>query len=460
MKLRLAAVAVVALLLSACATTTPRNGWSNSASVRAGRDAPGAALPDGAAAPAGTAASGAPAAGSSAATPSARAATASGSASGSTTGAGGGATSAAAATKFAPGVTDKTIAISVAMGFSGTYGAVSNNVYTGFQTWVNDVNARGGIAGRQVVAKKVDHQDSSAGGVAACKEMQSNDTYFGMFISGDGTANFTGPDCLDKAGRVNVSFVPSFDPHWKNTYGYMATAADEGVSLPSYIRSVVTGPGAKVGVIHLNLPAYTVAKDQVVAHAKSAGIEVVGTEAVDPNQQSFVAQLIRLRDKGANTLAIITTLEAVGVLRDAKAINWQPKITGIGWAFDFVTAAAGPTAQGARALRFSATIDSPAHAGYVQKAQAQGNTSALDGEAFLLYGVGQLAERILTGAGPAFTFASLRSSIEGIKGYDNQILPPLTWGPGDFAGTSASFPAECCASGNTWKRLGPAAETF
>src|SRR5207248_9358455 len=140
-----------------------------------------------------------------------------------------------------------------------------------------------------------------------------------MFLSGDGTANTSGPDCLDKAGRTNVSFISAFDPRWTHTYGYMATAEAAGASLPSYVKSMVGGPAAKVGVIYLNLPAYVAAKQRVEENAKKLGVTVVGAEAVDPNQGSFVAPLIRLRDKGADTVAIVATLEAVGILRDAKA---------------------------------------------------------------------------------------------------------------------------------------------
>jgi hypothetical protein len=50
--------------------------------------------------------------------------------------------------------------------------------------------------------------------------------------------------------------------------------------------------------------------------------------------------------------------------------------------------------------------------------------------------------------------------MESIKGYDNGILPPITWGPGDHLGTQAAFPVACCGAKNTWKSLGPAADRF
>src|SRR5213078_3559015 len=76
------------------------------------------------------------------------------------------------------GVTKDTITISAMAGFSGNYGAILTTIYDrGFGTWVDDVNAHGGIYGRKVVAKKVDNQDTVEGGVSACKTIQNNGSY-------------------------------------------------------------------------------------------------------------------------------------------------------------------------------------------------------------------------------------------------------------------------------------------
>jgi len=51
-------------------------------------------------------------------------------------------------------------------------------------TWVDDVNAHGGINGRKVIAKKIDNKDTVEGGVAACKTIKTNGSYLAVSIVG------------------------------------------------------------------------------------------------------------------------------------------------------------------------------------------------------------------------------------------------------------------------------------
>src|SRR5439155_6331937 len=87
-------------------------------------------------------------------------------------------------TASAPGVTKDTITVSVIAGFSGALAAMVTRAYDGLMTWQDDVNAAGGINGRKIVMKKVDHKETADGGVAACKEALSNGSYFAVVPEG------------------------------------------------------------------------------------------------------------------------------------------------------------------------------------------------------------------------------------------------------------------------------------
>ena len=67
---------------------------------------------------------------------------------------------------------------------------------------------------------------------------------------------------------------------------------------------------------------------------------------------------------------------------------------------------------------------------------------------------------MLRAAGPSPTRSSFVSGAETMAGFDNQILPPISYGPGDHIGTQAAFPVVCCNSDYTWKSDGAAAATF
>lgn len=360
----------------------------------------------------------------------------------------------------AVGVTAGSVTVSVVAGFGGPYGQIMNQVFPGFETAIDDINANGGVLGRRVVIKKVDHKETSGGGVAACKEVLSNGSYFAMVIEGQGEANITAADCLDKAGFPNASFVPDLQPEWRHTYTYLPLAQTTGRTLASFVKNAMGDGAKKLGVIYLNNPLYGKAKDAYLGEAKALGLRVVATEAVEVNQGSFTPQLLRLRNAGVENLALIVTFEALGILRDAKALNYQPHVTGFYWAYDVIARAAGPTATGARTLRFNATVDSPRYRDFENRQRHYGRSGVSDGESFYLWGVGLLLGRLLEAAGPNPTRATLESGIQSIRNYDNGVLAPLTYGPGDFDGAEGSFPAECCLAGGSWKGLGPARATF
>jgi hypothetical protein len=149
--------------------------------------------------------------------------------------------------------------------------------------------------------------------------------------------------------------------------------------------------------------------------------------------------------------------DAVGILRDAKGMGWNPLFTGWGFQFDFVAAAGRNLFDGVAALRSYATVDSPAYAQYAARMQAngRGRNRTDDLEGFSAYGHALLLGEVLKRAGTSPSRQTVISGAENIKGYDNGILGPITWAPGDHVGSLATFPTVCCNSDYTWKRTGP-----
>ena len=362
----------------------------------------------------------------------------------------------------AVGVTADSITISVVAGLSGAYGQVITPVFNaGFQTWVDDINAHGGIYGRKVIVHQVDHGESADGGVAACKQIQSNGSFLPVIVEGQGEGNFAAADCLDKAGVTNLAFAGAPSPSWTHTYGFVPSAPDQGTSLATFVQHSMGDGGKKLGVIYLSPPAYAAAKDAYVQSAKSGGLNVVDTESIAVNQASFTPQLLRLKNAGAQNVAIIATTEAIGILRDASSLDYHPDWTGIYWTYDFITQAARKNANGAMTLGVTADVDSPAWPQLQAKQRQYGTAgSAPNVLSLAMYGAGLLTQRVLEAAGPNPTQASLTAGLHSISGYDNQILAPITYTATDHTGTHASFPLACCHDDFTWKQTGAPAASF
>jgi len=360
------------------------------------------------------------------------------------------------------GVTDDEIVVSVIAGFSGPFAALNKTAYDGMLTWRDEVNAAGGINGRQVVLEDVDHKETADGGVAACKEVLSNGSFFAVVPEGQ-EANLTATDCLDEAGMPSLYFAGTSDPEWKYAFSYIPTGVAQGKSVASFITDKFGGTGKKVGVIYENTQTPAAGAKAFVKEAKKVGLDIVGQEAVEASQASFVPQLQRLKEAGAEIVFLSVVTEALGIFRDATQVGFTPAdFTGGGFTFDFISGALKDGVKGAQGLRFGATVDSPKYKDYAATMEAndRGRGRDQDQEGFLYYGAGLLLGKILENAGATPTRESVLSGAEQIKNWKTGILPPITYGAGDHVGTDASYPAVCCNDDFTWKGTGKPRASF
>jgi ABC-type branched-subunit amino acid transport system substrate-binding protein len=340
---------------------------------------------------------------------------------------------------------------------------VADSFYnSGFKTWVDDVNSHGGVNGRQIVVKRVDDAGTADGGVSACKEVQGNGSYIAMPLEAS-VASQTFADCMNKAGRVTIGSFTSLDPSWHTVFASQPLGVQFGRGLASFVHGPVGDASAKIGVIYLHEAFAESQRDGFLAVAKQLHLNVVKVQAVEPNQSSFTSEVLAMRNAGVRHMVLLVATEVLGIMRDANAINYHPHVSGVLWpSFDFITQGGRQLLSGAWGLRYVATLDSPAFASFEAKARKYGNSQGqtVDGSSFLFYGDGLVMQHVLQAAGASPTGSSLLTGIESIHGFNNGVMPPITWGPGKYEGTTAQFPARCCLSDWTWRGMGPAKTTF
>lgn len=354
------------------------------------------------------------------------------------------------------GVTKDTISISVSGRFSGPYATFVEKEYTnGLGTWIEDVNASGGIHGRKIVPKKVDNLATSEGAIAACKEEQTNGTLMTLWMVSDDPE----VDCADKAGVPGLHYQAQRDSEpWKVARG-MTSGPAAGRALASFMKGKLGAAGKKVGFIVTTAVMHTAIGQEFSKKAAGLGLNVVAREVVPEGQNSFVAELSRMRSAGTEMVAVITGTEILGVLRDAKAMNYQPTWTGFGWALDEVSQAAQGLMTGIKALRFNAATDSPAYKAFHAKATKYRKAGITDIDS-AGYALGLQVGHFLTAAGPNLTRESLVAAMDSTRSFDAGIFPPISYHPPDRIGTRAYFPGSCCHADGTWASFGPAQENF
>jgi ABC-type branched-subunit amino acid transport system substrate-binding protein len=470
-------VAVVAALvfIAGCAVTVPRNGW-NSGTRPTGTSGVANALP-GSQGPAGETEGGADAAISGAGATG----TVGGGLSAATAGSGtgGSANPASAATVTGQGqspasgsggaglpvktvgVTASTITISAVAGFSGAEGTLTQQVYQGMLTWQADVNAHGGIYGRKVVLKQVDTAFTADGGVAACKAVLSNGSFSAILFSG-GDDVIAASDCLDKAHFVNLYIYAAQPIYSKWHYSFsMATHYDDsGTSAASYANHRLHDGAKKLGLVCLNTVDTQYSCGAFKNEARAEHLNVVDVESLEQNQSSCTSEDLHLQGAGVQQVTVFATLESVCLIRDAKAIGYNPQWTLGDFALDFLTQAARNLFTGVTGLRDGATTDTPGYAAYSAKASQYGHGNALEQDSFIVYGESLVLGKALAVAGSNPTEASLLAGLEGLTSYANAITPPLSYSAADHAGSHDSFPAVCCTPNWTWKGDGAPALRF
>jgi ABC-type branched-subunit amino acid transport system substrate-binding protein len=354
-------------------------------------------------------------------------------------------------------VTDSSISISADGSFSGPYAAIYEQQYKASAlTWRDEVNGRGGINGRRIVIQKVDDQFTVEGSVAACKAIQSN----GSFAAFTQSLFDNGLACLDQAG------VPSLE---------------EGISLPNpdglgwrYIRSMFSANGAggtlarfipsaqglgraghKVGIIYVDdNPDLREAANSFIAVGRQVGLEV-HAEKIVTNQPTFTAQLQRLRDAGVDTIAMGCVFESVGILRDAKALAYNPVWTGYLFNADEVAAAGAAVFQGIKAPRIWTGADSAAFQQYKQTVAKYGETTGPTTTNYGGYASLLVMQRALELAGRDLTREKFLAAFNQIQNFDSGGFPPVSYSPGHIIGTDQLFPLQCCNADSTWKSIGP-----
>jgi branched-chain amino acid transport system substrate-binding protein len=324
-------------------------------------------------------------------------------------------------------------------------------------TWRDEVNARGGINGRKIEFKKVDDRFTVEGAVSACKEIESN----GSFAAYTQSMFTNGLACLENARIPALQGILMLGPAslgWKYVRTVKASDGEgEGLARFTVSPNGLGRAGHKIGLLYTTDSPIAAYAGPFLAEAKRLGMDV-HVEKIATNQASFVSELQRLRQAGVDTVAMICVFESVGILRDAKAIGFNPTWTGSTFNADEVAAGGTELFRGIKAPRAWAGADSPAFQSYKQTVAKYGETTGVTTTNMLHYEALHIMQRALELAGRDLTRESFLAAYDRIQNFDAPGVPLVTYGPSRIVGTQASFPLQCCNPDNTWKSIGPSSD--
>jgi ABC-type branched-subunit amino acid transport system substrate-binding protein len=335
---------------------------------------------------------------------------------------------------------------------TGFYAGIARNAPAVIQAALDEA---GPVNGRRLVLKTYDDGSYNASTIQV-EEKRAKDEAFGLISLISESNTILAP--LVDAHNVptiagNIDEEVALGSH--NVFSLFAYWARQAAILPEFIKNVLRADTKRIGIVYEGTSTAKAAKEAFKAKAASLGEKVVFEQPIATNQATCANEVSNLQAQRVELAFMMNgPLGAICMLRDAKALGYQPMWTGVGTTFNFnaVATATGGAAEGIRMLTSSSTLETPAGRHFSELMHQKSANSGADGDDIMLlyYGLAQGFIEGLRRTGPDLSREAFVSTFETkMTGYDSGVLPPPTFGHGDRSGPTSVGATRCCA-GNRW----------
>src|SRR5881296_926290 len=366
----------------------------------------------------------------------------------------------AAAQKETRGVSKTEIVLGMHTDLSGpaaTYGVSSSNAV---KMRFDEVNEKGGIAGRKIKLIVEDTQYQVPRAVQAGAKLINRDRIFAMVAPlGTPMNNALFKDQFD-AGVPNLFPLSAarsmYAPFHKLKFYNAATYVDQ---VRAGIQYFVSKKGKKaLCAMYQDTDFGKEVLDGVQLQADKLKIKLAETTTHKPTDQDFTAQITKLKAAGCDLVVVGTIVrDSIVPYATARKIGWTDvDFLGAASSYDLVVAAAqggvteGFYAMGLTDMPYRDTLSPPAQAWfdrYKDRYKVEPNIGAVYGQV-----AADLTAVALDKAGPNLSLDSFVKALESIKGYRDIFNgPEVSFGPDKHQGASSSFLA--VVKGGRWVRL-------
>ena len=243
---------------------------------------------------------------------------------------------------------------------SGAGATAGTNFKNGVELAVKEINAAGGILGKQIETNTLDTQ-SNPGVAKGLTQKAVDDGVFAVF-----GPVFSGSIMVSMAETKRAE-VPNFTggeaaaiTKQGNPYVFR-TSFTQDTAMPKVARYIASGIKAKtVAVIFVNNDFGKGGRDAVTKALEAAGVKVVADISTDSGQVDFSAPVLKAKQSNADALFVYTNEEeSARALRELRKQGWTKPIVGeTTLTGQKVIELAGEAANGAVA-HVGLTVDSP-----------------------------------------------------------------------------------------------------
>jgi branched-chain amino acid transport system substrate-binding protein len=214
--------------------------------------------------------------------------------------------------------------------FSGVSGPITASARTGLATWVQDVNARGGLACHPVVLYAMD--DGGDPARAAGEVQQLQDKGVQAIVAVFDPLGFAGlRDGVEKA-KMPVIGGDGIDFSWNSSPYLFPVGAGLLGAIRGAIHQTVTSGKTNLGLLYcVEASVCTNAAKIIPPEVQRAGAKQTYSSAISLTQTDFTAQCQGAKNAGVQALGMAMDGASIGrVARSCAAINYHPQFVTTG----------------------------------------------------------------------------------------------------------------------------------
>ncbi len=358
------------------------------------------------------------------------------------------------------GVTDTSIKVGATLDMTGPVAFVGKVLSDGMNVFFSAINDEGGIHGRKITQLVEDNGYDPSRAVASAVKLSERDQVFAI-VGSNGTApTLAIIPVLEKAGLPLVgigAFSPKLaDPPNKFVF-HVLTNYDDMMRIGlDYIVNDMGIKRPKLGMIYQDDEFGMDCLQGLERQAKMYGIPIVATVSYKRGAIDFNPQVVRMMQAGVEQCFLATVYrETAGVLKEADKLGWKSTFVVSSAATDKITLnLAGPAAEGLLGV-FCGELPESQRTGWAQYVERTKKYSKV--EPGFYHSVGYLFAKVfcegVKRAGRDLTRESFIKALEGIKGFDTGVGPPITFGPNLRAGAHSAYVVKADAKKGQFERL-------
>jgi branched-chain amino acid transport system substrate-binding protein len=335
------------------------------------------------------------------------------------------------------------------------------------RAWVNDVNARGGLAGHPVELVAVDDRGDPSTALALARRLVEQDGVLAIYGTGmPTTEQAVAPYLLQKGVPIIGTCICNTQVDDSQIVFQVGYGSKKGLSW-AQLAPVLDGSDKRKAAVLYCREAQTCSdlRDAIHDWVEKGGvpIQIVYEAQISIAQPDFTGEVIQARNAGADV--IITLAEnptTIRVARSAHRQNWKPVIaTQQGGSDERFIRDGGADVEGSLISHTTASwVDSPLMADYRDAMARYVPGGARGGMGANVWVAGKLIEKLAERFPPHPTSADVLNGLYGLRGETlGGRIPPTTYtrGKGNADVNLCSVTARI--DGGKWIAL-KGAETF